>query len=741
MNRVGQLLVLMLTGWLVSCAGLKEVTSSDPLLMRNTIVYEGDVPAKAIRKRASKVLAPEPNGKFLWMRPKVARYHMISDSARTRKIWRNRVAEPILLSMSKPNRVGDVLQNFYFNHGFFENTITSDTIRHGKRKAEIVYIVRLNAPHLLSGWQFPKPTDPLTLAIEASAEGTLLQPGERYNLDLLKEERIRIDGFLKERGFFNFNEGFLVFKADTTAGNHEVDLKLNVKPMTPPESRQQYTIGDVLIHDDYALKEYKPDTTYFDRYRLISQDNPLDLRTLRRGIFFRPDRVVTRTDYLNTVRYFNSLPAVRYTNLQLSPSDQPNQLDAYIYLSPRKRFSFTTEVDATFRSTNYFGPGVVASFTDRNLRGGAELLRVNARGRFEIQVANGTVNPAYEVGIDAELELPRLYPAFLDRRQRSSLGTTRFSVGNNLFNRLDLYQLTSTYTDFSYRWSPAIGLEHQLKVMEVIFTRVPEDSKSDEFREYLEENPGVQRNFEEQFVIGAGYDFTYQSTSRGQDHFTLNAGVDMAGIALRGLFNLFGANQDSLGRYRILGIPFSQYGRLKVNMVYGLELSEGSSVVSRFFAGLGWPFANSLSLPYIKQFYAGGTNSLRSFVARSIGPGSEVPPEGFVDLAGDIRLEGNVEYRFTVSGNLKGAVFADAGNIWLWNKDDTRPNGHFRADEFLQELAVTAGWGLRLDFDFVVGRLDFAYTLRTPYLPKGERWATDINIWNPVINFALGYPF
>lgn len=132
---------------------------------------------------------------------------------------------------------------------------------------------------------------------------------------------------------------------------------------------------------------------------------------------------------------------------------------------------------------------------------------------------------------------------------------------------------------------------------------------------------------------------------------------------------------------------------------------------------------------------------MRSFIARSVGPGAEKPPEGFNDITGDIRLEWNLEYRFTIKGDFKGALFTDIGNIWLFNEDPTRPDGDFQFDTFLNEIAVSSGFGMRWDFDFVIARLDFAYTLRTPYLPEGERWANGIDIWKPTINIGVGYPF
>jgi outer membrane protein assembly factor BamA len=353
----------------------------------------------------------------------------------------------------------------------------------------------------------------------------------------------------------------------------------------------------------------------------------------------------------------------------------------------------------------------------------------------------GTVNPAYQLGVDISYLVPRFYPKFLFNSEKKNLPKTNISAGYNLFNRLDLYRLNSIYTNFGYRWSKTDEISHSFNPIEVIFTKLPADSKSQEFNDYLEENPGVQRSFDEQFILGAAYEFTYQPSTRRSNDLFFRGGIDVAGNVLDALYSISGAEPDSMGRYDLLGVPFSQYIRGRVDLRYSLKFNHGSSLVTRFSAGLGIPTGNSEVLPYVKQFYVGGTNSLRSFVARSVGPGSEVPPEGYNDLTGDVRLEGNLEYRFNFSGSLKGALFMDAGNIWLYNEDPSRPNANFRFDSFLNEIAISAGWGLRWDFDFIVVRFDFAYSLRTPYLPEGDRWAGGIEFWRPAVNVAIGYPF
>jgi outer membrane protein insertion porin family len=301
--------------------------------------------------------------------------------------------------------------------------------------------------------------------------------------------------------------------------------------------------------------------------------------------------------------------------------------------------------------------------------------------------------------------------------------------------------LNSVFTNFGYRWSKSDRISHTFNPVEVIFTQIPESSKSAEFNDYLQENPGVQRSFDEQFIVGTSYEFTYESPTNGHNEFFFRGGIDLAGNLLNAVYSSTDATKDSLGSYTLFGVPFSQYARTRIDLRYNFKFNQRSKLVTRFSTGVGIPLHNSNILPYIKQFYVGGTNSLRSFIARSVGPGSEVPPEGYNDLTGDIRLEGNVEYRFDVAGNLKGALFMDAGNIWLYKKDPSRPNGTFHLNTFLKEIAISSGWGLRWDFNFLVARLDFAYTVRTPYLPAGERWTTNFNFWNPAINIAIGYPF
>lgn len=731
-------LLLLLTG----CTGMKRITSADPLFIGHEVSFVTKPENKSkLMPVINGLLKPEPNRKLLWMRPGLANYNMLSEKARNRKFWINKVTAPVLRSDVRPDLVARTIEDRMFQHGYFQNHVEFDTMYAGKRKIKYHYTIDLLTPYTISTVEFPNPTEDLTQQIQDIKEETVLHTGDIYTLDAVKEERIRIDRELKERGYIYFSPDFLLLKADTISGNHQVKAEVTIKPDTPPESRIPFKIGKIFVHDDHLLDSTVTDTTVFENFSLISRNKTLDKKALEAGLFLKPGELYVRSDHMHTVRYYNDLPIIRNANIKFSRAEAADELDVVLFLSQRRRFAYTAEFNTIFRSTNYFGPGIIFSYTDRNANRGAELLKINLRASFEMQIVDREINPAYELGLSVNYTLPRFYPFFLFKESSKSLPKTTISAGYNLFHRLDLYRLNSVNTNLRYSWSISDRIQHSFHPVEISFTKLPEDSKSEEFDEYLEDNPGVKRSFDEQLILGSGYEFTYQSVSRAGHDLYFRGGLDLAGNLANMLYTWTNSGQDSTGRYTLFGVPFSQYARPVVDLHYRFKINQRSNLASRFSTGVGVPIGNADVLPYIKQFYVGGTNSLRSFIARSLGPGSEVPPEGYNDVTGDIRIEGNVEYRFEVSGDLKGALFIDAGNIWLFNKDPSRPNGHFRFDTFLDQLAVSVGWGLRWDFDFIVARLDFAYTARTPYLPEGERWTDKINILKPAVSIAIGYPF
>jgi hypothetical protein len=286
-------------------------------------------------------------------------------------------------------------------------------------------------------------------------------------------------------------------------------------------------------------------------------------------------------------------------------------------------------------------------------------------------------------------------------------------------------------------------ITHQLFPIDINFVDI---LPSPEFEEELENEPNdrIRNQYTDHMIMALSYSFTLntQKLSKFQNFLYYRGNIEPSGNLLQLFYSLFGTKQDSLDYYTILGVRFSQYFRTDHDFRYYYFLSRKNSLAYRFYFGIGIPYGNSEDLPLEKGFYGGGANGIRAWPLRFLGPGSYYNPEDNFDRSGDLHLETNLEYRFTIYKFFKGAAFVDVGNVWLLKKNESYPNGEFEFGSFVKEIAIGAGLGARFDFDFFIFRLDFAAKTRDPSRPEGERWVFNgFKFKDVVVNFAIGYPF
>jgi outer membrane protein insertion porin family len=586
---------------------------------------------------------------------------------------------------------------------------------------------------------------------------SLLKTGDYYNLSKFKEERRRIENILKNIGYFYFTSDHLLFNADSTAGHRSIDLQLRVKPETPAIARIPFKVDNIYVFDDFSLQNYQPDTTLINGYYYVSANHSYKPQTILDAVFLYPDSIYSRLDHFNTLSFLMGLEVYKFANARFFLSDSTNGLmDAGIYLTPEKKISLSAELNASVKTNNYAGPGVKLSLKNRNTFRSAELFSMNLGARFESQFSGEYKGEtSYEVVLDASLTLPRFVPFRFKRNlSRQFVPKTIISSGVGLYSRVRFYELHSFNAGLGYNWRTSLRVSHQFKPIDVSFTNLTKSS--DEFREYLDSNPTIKRSFEEQFILGASYTITLSNLHK-QDRATnyyFSQGFDASGnLASLAMSLTNSARKGTDEQYNLLGVPFAQFLRLRNETRYFIKLGKKNELAMRLIAAAAIPYGNSTTVPYVKQFFVGGTNSVRAFRARTVGPGTYTPPDTlsniFIDQAGDIKLEINIEYRFPLYGFLKGAFFADAGNIWLVNEDEQRPGGKFNIRSFYKELAIGAGAGVRFDFTFVVLRLDLAFPLRRPYLIQKSKWV--VNDFDPgssewrkdnlIFNIGIGYPF
>lgn len=743
-------LVLLLS----SCTGMKYATDEKPLFTDFSVEW-AEPPVKDRKKLTQELenlVKPAPNNSIFGLRPTVALHNMVKEPKKPKglkNLLRNKIGSaPVYLADVPLADIKAAMANRLNNHGYF--AAESDFAIHRKgRKATVTITATPGTPHRYRNIIYGDSSAVLECQLARTQKESPLRPGDLYDLTLLTDERFRVATQLRNRGWYKLKDHDLEFTADTSAANHLLDLALRVKPAIDEPTRARYTIGDIYVHGDYDELLQPNDTTWVDSLYYINTLNSYRPSTITRGVFLNKGRHYSERMENNTVRYLSSFGVfknvdVKYTTDSLTP----HTLKTDVYLTPLKRWTLFTEMNVIAKSNNFVGPGLRGGFKDRDLFRGAETFTADFNGRFETQVAGAQKGTnAYELGMKTALLFPRIVPFNFLRTARASVPTTRIELGYGIFRRINLYGLESFNTSLNYNWKQNPRIWHEVNLIDVSYNKLY--FSSDAFTAFLNGNPAVQRSFEQQFIIGTGY--TYTITSKHDKYLQgwvlASFGVDEAGNLLSALMRPGTPRPDD--GYKLFGTTFSQYVRFRPEIRYYQPLGPGGTqLASRVMVNFGLPYGNSTVLPYVKQFFSGGTNSLRAFRARSVGPGSYTGSDNNVvltDQTGDIKFEVNSEFRFTIAGFFKGAIFADAGNIWLQNADPQRPGGEFKWPDALDDLAMGTGFGLRFDPQVIVVRLDLATPLRDPALPKGDRWVFDDlkpKIFdNVVFNIAIGYPF
>ncbi|HEY3401825.1 MAG TPA: BamA/TamA family outer membrane protein [Ohtaekwangia sp.] len=734
---------------------------------------------KSIRRDLETYIVPKPNKRFLGMRPGVWFYYIAGTPKKERGLKsfiRNKLGTPpVLMKDVDPENTARQLAIRLNNEGYFKSTVASSVKTRGKN-SDVIYTVQLTKPFLLREIRYPKGRDSTyAVVLRTLSEKSLLKPKQRYQLDLLKAEQERIEEVVENFGFYYFDDRYLIFEADSTVGNHQVDLDLKLEKGLPRRVRKIFRINEVKVYPNYTLsydtllKKTEVEVTRVDSFTYIDDAHFFKPRAITKVINIKEGNVYTRKAQEYTQSHLMALGTFKFVSIKFEEDTaQAPLLNASIYLTPLKKKSIRFEVQAVSKSNNFAGPGISLAFTNRNFFKGAELFQLKLSSSYEVQLTRKVENPlnSFELGLESSLTVPRFMTPFnVDYTSVKYIPKTEFKVGFNLQNRVGYFRLNSFNVGYGYIWRETTHRTHELYPVDVNFVRT--DKKSDEFNDLLLGNPTLESSFENQFIIGTRYSFTlntqlkedlvtrFQSNKIKEHNFYFNGNVDLAGNVIHAIQSV-GKNEENDPK-EVFGSPYSQFIRGDVDFRYYWQTHEHHRIAARIIVGTGYAFGNSSTLPYIKQFSIGGSNSIRAFPARSIGPGTYNIREDslynsgtmFIDQRADIKLEGNLEFRFDMIKSLKGAVFVDAGNIWLIRNDDQRPGGKFEWNQFMKELAVGTGFGLRFDFSFFVLRADLAFPLRKPYLIDRNPWVFDEidfsdSTWrkeNLVLNIAIGYPF
>ncbi len=767
MKRLSIFLYFIILIAAYSCSATKNIPDNDALYMGAKVELKSKNDSvkynkKDLEAELKDLVRPKPNARIFGIPYKVLIYNIV-DSPKGKGLgyWlKYKVGEPpVLASQVNTEKNRAILENRLENNGFFRSAMTADTsIKNKKMEATSKGLVS-NRYHI----------DTVVYETDSSKYGKMLarlqknsqlKTGRPYTLDRIKAERIRIDTRLKERGFYYFNPDDLIVDADTTIGNYKVNMYLRTKEDVPDKAKEQFKINDVVVFADYNLQN---DTSIsrviaqskkMDGYYIYDPENRFNPKIFSRTLVFKPGDLYNRTAHnlsLNRLVNLGIYKFVKASFVETDTTPKPS-LNAFYYLTPAKQKSIQFQVSGLTKSNNSTGTEVSLSWKNRNFFKGAELYTVRVFGGIEKQVSAQTQNVnTNRLGIDMNLYFPRVIGPVQFKTNSNFVPQTKLSLGYELFNRNTQYTLTSLTASAGYVWKEDITKEHTLNIFAL--NLVNPANITPEFQDSLKNNIALARSIEKQFIIGSNYNYnfnTYLKPNHKKNNYYFNGNLDLSGNIM-GLVS--GANVRNGNPKYIFGQPFSQYVRAELDFRHYLKINNTTTLASRIVTGLGYAYGNSYTMPFIKEFFAGGSSDIRAFRARSLGPGSyyagNIDTLGFLpEQPGDVKLELNTELRAKLFSVIYGAVFLDAGNVWTVREDTTRPGSKF-SNKFFSEMALGTGVGLRVDVSFFVLRLDVAFPLRKPFLPPGNRWvlnqidfgSKDWRRQNLVFNLAIGYPF
>lgn len=741
-----------------SCAVEKYIPEDKLLYEGASLEIKSDSVVKnkaGLKTALEQTFRPQPNSKFLGMRPGLHYYYKMQQEKPSRftkwlyKQWGEE--EPVYKSDVEAYEIENLLLNRLENRGFFYSKATSrfeeDTIN---KRATVKYTVDIPTPYLLEKYQLDTLSPPIYKEMQSIIATSKITKGLRFDLSNLKLERERIDNDLKKKGYFNFNPGFLIFEADTNQYDKKrFDLFLKLKKDVPKKSIIPYRIKKVSIHPNYSIQRdsFQLDTIRFNEKNYIREEEFFKPKYLDPYILIEEGQFYDPEVSKNTARRLSTIGAYKFVNIQYKEidslqSDSTGALEANIYLSPLNKRAIRAELQAVTKSNNFAGPGLGLTFSNRNLFKGGEILNIIGTGAYEVQAGGGGGSglTSIELGLKGELIFPRvIFPIKINTDFfEYDIPKTKTSLAIDYLSRSQLYTLLSGTAQFGYIWRANRYVTHEIIPISINYTKL--SNTTPEFDQILLDNPFLARSFEQQFIAGLNYSFTYNGMVDTQKTHQIyfRSTLDIAGNTV----GLFGQDNGEGMAKTFLGTEYAQYAKLDADIRYHFNFGKEQKIATRLFGGYGYAYGNSDVLPFIKQYYSGGPYSVRAFRIRSLGPGTfsgGTNDNGTTfDQIGNIRLEANVEYRFPLFSYLKGALFVDAGNIWISEENADLPGGKF-SSSFINELGMGAGFGLRVDVQGFVIRFDLAAPFHDPKLPEGER--LDFRFDEPVFNFAIGYPF
>ena len=665
--------------------------------------------------------------------------------------------EPVLISNVNPPTRALVAQNLLRSYGFFNAKATGKIFpQTNPKKAKVGYDIttgHLYTIDTLKHYHFNAGMDSL---LRANIQNCNIHSGAPFSTSALDEERNRISSLFRENGYYYYRPAYATILADSLNTPGSVEVRMQPVAGIPAEATRKWYLGRMTMQIRRNINEQLTDTIVRRNITVIhgGKRSPMRARAIRKDMTLKRGNLFRQSDLNESSSVLNSLGLFTVSAFSFTPRDttaQCDTLDMILNCVLDKPYDASIEANYTLKSDNRMGPGLVLGLTKRNAFRGGEKLSLKLMGSYEWQTGrrvasnNSSINN-YEYGAELSLEYPRIEAfGLLKRRRFHSPPSTLLSLSINQRDRANYYKLLTIKTSLTYKVQASRNWRHEFTPIGVDYNRL--NGTSAKFDSIMFSNMQYYYSMFDQFVPKLQYSVSYQSDKWKKNPIYWEATLTEAGNFVSLGYMAFGKNFGTHGK-TLLGIDYAQFIKLSTSLRKTWQMGFKSQLVGRVAGGIIIPYGNSEVAPFAECFYVGGANSIRAFTVRSVGPGRyhEANSElAYFDRVGDIKLEGNLEYRFNIFGGLYGALFLDAGNVWnLKNSfdDETEQDGVFRIKDFWRQIALGTGFGVRYDLDFFVLRLDLGIGLHLPY-DTGKSGFYNIPKFRDGLgfHFAIGYPF
>ena len=762
----------MLCCWLASCSTTKNLPDGEILytgIDKLEVVNEDETPAgiQALTE-VEAALAYAPNNAIfgsssmrwplplgLWVYNGFVKYQ--DKKGVGRWIFDHMGTNPVLMSSVNGETRAKVATNLLHDYGYFNGSVSYKEVpQKDPRQAKVSYVIDMARPFFLDSiayLRYPASADSL---IRATRSQSVLKSGENFSVLKLEEERQRLSSLFRNHGYYYYRPEFTTYRADTLQKPGYVGLQVVPKTGIPSEAKKQYYLGKTSVYLTGYNNEPPTDTLNLRTMTLYYSGKKPAIRpsALMRNFFFRKGELFSQDRQTFTQEAIARMGVFRYSEFRYVPQDTTSNCDTLnvnMYATFDKPYNAELEFNVTTKSNDQTGPGAIFKITRNNFQRMGANLSFEVRGSYEWQTnsnveGNSSKLNSYELGTSLSLDFPRLILPWKDTDLRRSRfpQKTSFKLYGNLLNRARFFNMLSFGGNVTYEFRRSRLWKHSVTPFQLTFNTLM--STTERFDSITATNPSLALSLGDQFIPSMSYTFTYDNSRlKPNKQLWWETSVTSAGNVTSLLYAALGKGFDEKNK-KLLGTPYAQFLKLTSEVRMLFKVGEKQHIATRFMGGVLWSYGNQTIAPYSEQFYIGGANSLRAFTVRSIGPGTYNPGQntkyGYLDQTGDIKLEANVEYRFPIFGDLYGATFLDAGNVWLMRKDPNRPGGEFTLKNFAKSLALNTGVGVRYDLTFLVIRLDLGVALHVPY-ETGKSGYYNIPKFKDGLgfHFAIGYPF